>query len=96
MSGGTLRRRFLMIGLISVLWLFPLANANAAPRGGAKGSVSQIQEFGRILLRSIETFFRSLAMPGSMPPGQQPGSSGPGEGTRDGIGIDPNGGGRGN
>lgn len=91
MSGSTSCRRVVVAGLVLALWLLPLSSANAAPRGGAKGSMVQIQELGRILVRSIEKLLRSFPMPNSMPPGQQPGNSGPGTSKRDGIGIDPNG-----
>ena len=96
MSGSTLRRTVLC--LVVVALLLPLASAWAAPaRSRAKGEETariQLPEWSRILLAPLSglmDLFRPATEASSMPPGQQPGSSGPGSDNRDGSGLDPHG-----
>jgi hypothetical protein len=85
MSTSRLRRLF-VVGLTLGLCLLPIASAHAAPREETSDLTIdlQIQQFGRILWRSIERFVSGPQQPQEDSAGKL---DDPGE--TDGVGIDP-------
>jgi hypothetical protein len=74
--------------------LLPLASAWAAPARSRESARIQLPEWSRILLAPISglmDLFRPVTAADTTPPGQKPGSNGPGPDKRDGNGFDPHG-----